>query len=294
MVLGIWAALGAALCWAIAAQGFQRLGSEFNPVALNIWKGLIAITGISVWCLWQQISFSSLSDNDMFWLLASGAIGIGIGDTALFMALRQLGDRATLLVAETVAPVLVLMMGWFWLADYPGLWQLSGMFLIVLGIDWVIGVPTDGTKYTKNPGLKWALLAALCQALGMILSRQVLKGSELDPGFTAGIRLVGGVITCLIIVFPMRLKLRPKHSSIRKILPTIIWVSVLGTLIALTLAQMALLYIDATLTQTLIATCSLMAVGIAIIKGEKLTHRSIFGTLIGLVGLSLAIGSVLV
>jgi len=293
MLIGISAALGAAVTWAIATRGFRRLSGYFNPVALNIWKGVISLAGLSLWLLYQQPSINSLSSLDWFWLLSSGVVGIGLGDTALFLALKQLGDRATLLVAETVAPILVLIMGWLWLADYPGAWQLLGMFLIILGIDWVIGVPENGGHYTKSPGLKWALLAALCQALGAVLSRQVLKGSDLDPALTASIRLVGGMVACLVIMMALGLKLRPQSKSIKSLLPTLIWVSVLGTLMGLTLQQTALIHIDATLTQTLIATCSLMAVGIALIEGEKISRRSIYGVVIGLVGLVLAVGAVL-
>lgn len=293
MLLGISAALGAALAWAIATRGFRKLSGYFNPVALNIWKGIISLIGISIWLLYQQPSIESLSSLDWFWLLSSGVIGIGLGDTALFLALKQLGDRATLLVAETVAPVLVLFMGWLWLADYPGAWQLLGMFLIVLGIDWVIGVPENGAHYLRSPGLKWALLAALCQALGAVLSRQVLKGSDLDPVLTAGIRLVGGMIACIVILSFLGFKLRPQTKTLKALLPTLVWVSILGTLIGLTLQQTALLHIDATLTQTLIATSALMAVGIALFEGEKISIRSIYGVMVGLIGMVLAVGAVL-
>ena len=41
-MIGEFAALAAALCWAVSARLFRVLGSAFTPLALNFWKGLLS------------------------------------------------------------------------------------------------------------------------------------------------------------------------------------------------------------------------------------------------------------
>ncbi|HAI72845.1 MAG TPA: EamA family transporter, partial [Alteromonas australica] len=41
--MGVFAALGTALCWAIAARLFSGTGNAFSPLTMNFWKGLISI-----------------------------------------------------------------------------------------------------------------------------------------------------------------------------------------------------------------------------------------------------------
>ena len=46
--MGVFAALGTALCWAIAARLFSGIGNAFSPLTMNFWKGLISIALLSV------------------------------------------------------------------------------------------------------------------------------------------------------------------------------------------------------------------------------------------------------
>ena len=46
--MGVFAALGTALCWAIAARLFRGTGNAFSPLTMNFWKGLISIAILAV------------------------------------------------------------------------------------------------------------------------------------------------------------------------------------------------------------------------------------------------------
>ncbi|MCP4275570.1 MAG: DMT family transporter, partial [Gammaproteobacteria bacterium] len=95
------AALTTALCWAIAARLFRLLGRSFSPLAMNFWKGSISIVLLSIATQFFLPSVS-LPPSAWYWLLLSGAIGIGLGDTFFFQALNKIGDAQTMLVAETL------------------------------------------------------------------------------------------------------------------------------------------------------------------------------------------------
>ena len=101
--MGVFAALGTALCWAIAARLFSGTGNAFSPLTMNFWKGLISIALLAIVLAFVQPSLFSTST--ILWLLISGFIGIGIGDTCFFKALQSIGDSQAVLVAETLAPL---------------------------------------------------------------------------------------------------------------------------------------------------------------------------------------------
>nr|WP_257713571.1 DMT family transporter [Vibrio neptunius] len=60
-----------------------------------------------------------------------------------------------------------------------------------------------------------------------------------------------------------------------------------GTFLALWLQQIALKHANPAIAQTLIATSPVFMLGIYVVKGEKVTAKSIIGTLAAIVGVSL-------
>jgi len=96
--IGEIAALSAALLWTLSSLVYSRLGLKIPPLQLNLYKGIIAIALIVITLLIQGSAFSNLSTSTVALLTISGAIGIGLGDTAYFLALNSLGARRTLLL----------------------------------------------------------------------------------------------------------------------------------------------------------------------------------------------------
>ena len=104
---GIFYALSAAAFWALATRLFTRMSSFWTPAALALIKSLVSL---ALFGLWFGIAGKPVFDQSLEtigFLVLSGVIGIAIGDTALFMALYRMGERRTLLIAETAAPVMV-------------------------------------------------------------------------------------------------------------------------------------------------------------------------------------------
>lgn len=102
---GETAALTAAALWAIATVLFGRLGKTLSPLVLNLVKGGIAIAFISLTLVLRSGTAPQLPGASVLWLVLSGAIGIGLGDTAYFSAVNHLGPRRALLM-ECLAPPL--------------------------------------------------------------------------------------------------------------------------------------------------------------------------------------------
>ncbi len=106
---GELAALAAALIWAIASLLFMGLGRQLSPLMLNLIKSSIAIALILLTLFLQSKSLPQVGLWAIGLLLLSGAIGIGLGDTAYFGSINCLGARRALLL-ESLAPPMTAML----------------------------------------------------------------------------------------------------------------------------------------------------------------------------------------
>lgn len=116
---GELAALMAAFLWAVATVLFGRLGKALSPLILNLLKGVMAIAFIGLTLLLRADLAPELPFGAVGWLALSGAIGIGLGDTAYFTAVNQLGARRALLL-ESLAPPLAALLAWVGLQEAAG------------------------------------------------------------------------------------------------------------------------------------------------------------------------------
>lgn len=293
MLRGEFAALSAALLWALSTVLFGRLGKTLTPLVLNLVKGVVAIGFITLTLLLQGHWQPELSGKAIVWLMMSGAIGIGLGDTAYFKALNYLGARRVLLL-ESLAPPLTALLARFLLEERLGLLAWSGIALTLSGVAWVIServvsanVVVDGHLWQ---GTAWGLLAALGQASGAVMSRGALVHTAVDPLWSGLLRIIAGVLV-LIILVGGRGQVRAQVKSLRlhQVLVGVVLAAFLGTYLAIWLQQVAFKYTPAGIAQALLATSPLFVLPIAILTGERVTGRACFGVLVAIAGIWLLI-----
>lgn len=97
------AALAAAFIWAVATMIYARTGNRAPALFLNLVKGTIAVAMLSLTVLILGETCPDLTVSQWLWLTGSGVVGISIGDSAYFSAIRRVGPSQTLLV-ESLAP----------------------------------------------------------------------------------------------------------------------------------------------------------------------------------------------
>src|SRR3954462_4312699 len=84
------ASLGAALIWSMTMSIFTRHGAKGPAASLNLYKNFVAITCLVAAVLVVRPELPT--DPRLFlWLAGSGIVGLSLGDTALFAALKRLG-----------------------------------------------------------------------------------------------------------------------------------------------------------------------------------------------------------
>lgn len=286
------AALLAAFIWAVATTIYARTGNRAPAVFLNLVKGTIAVVMLGATILVLGDSPPDLTASEWLWLAGSGVIGISIGDSAYFSAIKRIGPSQTLLV-ESLAPPLTGVLALFFLHEAIGFWAWAGIFLTMSGILWVVTEHQPERKSLHLPGLGFAALAALCQAAGMVMSRQVMVSTDITPLWAALIRLAAASVVLWTVLPALRPDMVLRRDSWRAVgTAKYGWAFFtlavfLGTFLGIWLQQAALKLTGAAIAQTLISVSPLFALGLAAMCGHVVTRRSLVGALVTLAGVAL-------
>lgn len=264
-VIGQLAALSAACLWAIATLFYHRAGSHFSALQMNWLKGLVAspLLFVGVWWLDGQLRW----DVQHALLALSGIIGITIGDSCHFSALRRLGPWHAMLM-EYLAPPIAAFLAWFYLSD-----PLS---------------PSEQPPLSMV-GLLFGAGAAVCQATGLVLAFAVLMQSDIIPVQAAFTRMsAGALLLCLIVLVPRWGQLPQLRSKLRHVNPMPLVIAILlGTVAAIWLQQVSIAHVNPGLTQTLLSTAPLFLIPISLLKKQRISLRSVLGALISFAGIGL-------
>lgn len=285
--IGEIAALATAFCWALSIVYFKRLGGAFTPLMLNLWKGLISIVGLVIFMIFAAPEWPA--SEYIYWLLLSGIIGIGIGDTAFFAGLNRLGERNTLLIAETLAPIFTALLAIAWLSEWLTAFQWLAIAVILFGVDMVLrcNSPKDEQPRPMLSGLSFAAIAALCQATGAVIGRDVLISSDIDPVSASLIRLLGGLFIIILVLSITRKPWLPAKSTNSSVWKLLILATFIGTFMALILQMFAFSKTKAAIVQSLFASSIIFSLAIAKLQGQNVSPKAVAGSLIAIIGVSL-------
>ncbi|NEQ41519.1 MAG: DMT family transporter [Okeania sp. SIO3I5] len=288
---GELAALSGAFLWAISSAIYSLLGQKISPLKLNLFKGLIAIALIFLTLIISGKLQTELNLVTISLFLISGVLGIGLGDTAFFSALKNMGARRTLLMA-TLSPPMTALLGLIFLKEQLTFGAWCGILITGIGVAWVISERTPGAAITNiniKQGIIWAILAEIANSSGAIISRFALLSSDISPLWSSLFRLTGGAIIVVLLLFLQRRKPSKlgKINWSTKLIGGIFVTTFGGTYLGIWLQQISLKFAPVGIAQTLLATSPIFIIPIAAQMGEKISIRSILGVLVAVVGISL-------
>ncbi len=153
-MIGLASAIIAAFLWAFASVLFRKSGKDEHPIKLNFLKGVIALLLLVMTAIINRTNFS-VTRTDFLLLAISGLIGIGIGDTAYFYALKLIGAQQTLLIA-TLAPGVTILLGVIFLSEILTLQIFLSLMISLIGILLVITAGENNWKIHSIRGYFWA------------------------------------------------------------------------------------------------------------------------------------------
>ncbi len=293
-MIGEFAALATALSWAVAARIFQQLGQSFTALNLNLWKGVFGIVALLL-ITQANVLTHNYPLELYFWLILSGVIGIGLGDTFFFQALKRIGDSQTILIAETTAPIFTALRAMAWINEWLSWAQWLGVALVLLSVDRVIILrKRNSIAVFSASGYFFAALAALCQALGAVVSRDILTRYAIDPFDASLVRLLGGLFILCLLITATQGRWLPRVSGLsvqqkRVLLLHFVAAVVLGTFAGLYLQMLALTHAKAAVVQTLFATSVILSLLVAKVMGERIDKRIFAWSLMALSGVAILV-----
>ncbi|MBD2551477.1 DMT family transporter [Microcystis elabens FACHB-917] len=292
------AALAAAFCWALSSLLWRRLPTSLSAARLNLLKNLLAVALLLPLALllpWR------LSPRPLALLALSGVLGIALGDTLFFAALRRLGTRRTLTI-DAGGPAVTSLAGVALLGEVPLPAQWLGIGLISVAVLLVVqqrpagtGAPgreaaADGVAI-DGPGVALALGALACGSGGALLARAGLLAGGPAPLQAATLRLAAAALVMLPLLKGLPLAVPGPRPAGRR-WPLALAATLLGTSAGIALQQTALAGLPGGLAVALLSTAPVMALPLAALEGDRPGWRGVLAAAAALAGVSLVVGLV--
>jgi drug/metabolite transporter (DMT)-like permease len=195
--IGEVAGVATAFFFALTALIFTSTGRSVGSQVTNRVRlifALLYLVLLNIVFFHEPLPFSAGASRWM-WLGLSGIIGLALGDAFLFQSFVALGARIGTLLLLGLAPIFGSIMAWVFFDERLSVLQIVGMVVALAGIAWVVisnNEPSDTHGHAQR-GILFGILAALGQAVGLVLSRQGMIGDF--PIFQANaIRMVAGTL----------------------------------------------------------------------------------------------------
>ncbi|MGD9825104.1 DMT family transporter [Desulfobacter sp.] len=194
-------ALGCAFFWAFAVILFKKAGESFSPIALNIYKSVVAMVLVGLTMRVMGIPFFPDVPPRVWWILVlSGLSGITLADIFYFSALNRL-DAGMVAVVECLYLPGVLGFSYILLGERMGVLGIIGSGLVLCAI--LVGAVKDLKPGTIGNGQTlWGLcagvLAMMFMALGIVIAKDVLD--QADVFWATFVRVTAGTLGLVPIV----------------------------------------------------------------------------------------------
>lgn len=299
--IGELISIGVAFSWTATALlsefGSKRLGN----LTLNVLRMSLALVFSLV--LFLVVTGNPLpagaSSEACGWMLLSGLVGYVIGDFCLFQCYIIIGSRFGQLFM-TLAPLAAALMAWVTLGQQLTSLSLMAMLITLSGIAISILGHSEHHRLALSlplSGVLYAIGAALCQGVGLVLSKIGMNHFEPVAGmpdwlvpFSANFyRCIAGFVGFMVLLY-MRKGLKPLSEALhdRKGLTVATATTVFGPFVGVGFSLMAVQYTAAGIASTLMAmTPIIILLPSHWLFGERITWRAVLGAVISVVGVSL-------
>ena len=299
--IGELISIGVAFSWTATALlsefGSKRLGN----LTLNVLRMSLAL-------LFSLVLFGVVTGNPLpagasteaaGWMLLSGLVGYVIGDYCLFQCYIIIGSRYGQLFM-TLAPLAAALMAWVTLGQQMTQMSIVAMLVTLFGISIsVLGRGEHHKVSLKLPlnGVLFAIGAAVCQGVGLVLSKIGMDHYELSADmpdwlvpFSANFyRCIAGIVGFGLLLY-FRDGMAPLREALhdKKGLSVATATTIFGPFLGVGFSLMAVQYTAAGIASTLMAmTPIIILLPSYWLFQEKITWRAVLGAVISVFGVSL-------
>jgi drug/metabolite transporter (DMT)-like permease len=289
--LGEIAGLLTALLWSLTSIVFTAASKRIGALQVNLYRLPLALILLTITYYSIRGNFS-MSGEAFFWLTGSGIIGLAIGDTFLFYAMVQIGARLSM-VLLALAPPITAFLAYFFLSESISFTGIMGIAITIAGVIWVIAEripdPEGITKHISIKGIIWGIMAALGQAIGLILAKRGLA-TEIHPLLATWIRMLGATILIwpfTLLIGKVRNPITMFQNDLSAFRLLIIGV-IVGPFLGVTFSLISVKYTHTGIAATLMSTMPVLMIPFVIlIEKEIPSIRAILGATITVIGIAM-------
>ena len=272
--------------FSISAVCGRRTAQIMGGNEANFWRLLFAAALLAVYA---HALGGGVAGPGFAVFLISGAVGFGIGDAALFQALPRLGSRLSVMMVLCLSSPIGGIMEWMWLGTRLSGREIICGSIILCGVAVALAPSnhSDSPRQQFIPGILFGLVAAVCQAVGAVLSRKAFAmGSDVDGITAAYQRILGGVaVTAMFFAF---VKVRggdARGVEKWKAWPWVLANGLSGPTLGVSCYQWALKTTPTGVVLPIVALTPIVIIPFSrYLEGERPTVRSILGSIIAVGG----------
>ena len=295
--------IGVAFSWTATALLSEFGSKRMGNLTLNLMRMVITLifSGIMFWLLTGTPLPAQASKEAYLWMILSGIVGYVIGDFCLFQCYIIIGSKFGQLFM-TLAPITAAVMAWLTLGQEIRPTAMLAMLVTLSGIAISVLGRGDHHKLSlKLPlkGVLFAIGAAVCQGVGLVLSKIGMNHYESSlttdlagwmlPFHANFFRCIAGTIGfALLMAFREGFKPLQRGMHDRKGLIAAVATTIFGPFVGVGASLLAVQYTAAGIASTLMALTPIIIILPAwwLFK-QPITAKSILGALISVVGVSL-------
>ena len=274
---GIFAVLGAALCFGTTGTTQQLGVSDISPVAVASARLLCGSLFLFVFAYFQRGTRGDIR-MPIRDLIICGS-GIGMYQLTFFSAVHSTGIAIATVTALGAAPTLSALVAFFVLKEKPQRSWYLGTAVTILGI--VLVGTAHGVQSFDSKGVGLAVLAGFGFAVFNVVCRKSLARGAQDMWLTATTFGVAALVS-----FPFLFTQNPEWIFTVKGSLTVLWLGLVTTSIGYVLFMFGLKRMDSSKAATVVlaepATATILA---AVVIGEPLVIQSYVGIFVVALGI---------
>jgi DME family drug/metabolite transporter len=296
VIFGEFAALGAAVSWAVAPILYRRALFKTKPMSANIVRlASNAAVLVFILLLFGKVeALASLPVEIVVVTVVSGVIGLGIGDTLYMMGLQSVGVARAVPLAATY-PLFSLLWATLLLGEPATLTGVSGALVILLGIWLLSREKGDRAADVKGKLALKGIILSLATAVVWSVSVTLMDVAVTLPGvdsFDANYAVVTTRIAAMAVFILALAPLLDRNHGFLKVKRSTLIELCVGGLVANGIGWLLMNYSFLTIPETMAVPISSTTPLFSALAGfalfhEKMTVNNTLGAVVVVAGIFL-------
>jgi drug/metabolite transporter (DMT)-like permease len=283
------------LLWSYSAICAGRSARLVGGTAANLTRMLVAAVILGI-CA-HSAGRALLGGAALPWFIASGVIGFGLGDLAMFGAMQRVGPRLTMLLTHCIAAPLAAFTEWQWLGTRLGWAEILCAAVILAGVAIALA-PDHGLDIPRRTfwiGTLCGLGSAAGQGIGSVLSRRASQDlphpTDVYSGIVTGAsaayqRIIPGILIALLfLIFTKSREAKAQPGTWPRAWGWIVANALAGPSIGVAVYQWGVATTPTGILMPVVATVPVFTQLVAwVVDGQRPTLRTVLGGIIAVGG----------